>query len=76
MVCLWGPATDVNGGMSACNILLVSRRHTQKNSHIIVVLDADGATREFTTSEGATNAWAPDAQATAITADFILRKVG
>jgi len=37
----------------------------------MVVLDADGATREFTASEGATNAWAPVAQATAITADFI-----
>lgn len=40
----------------------------------MVVLDAEGATREFTTSDGATKAEAPDAQATAITADFIFRE--
>lgn len=40
----------------------------------MVVVDAEGATREFTTSDGATKAEAPEAQATAITADFIFRK--
>lgn len=46
----------------------------QNNSHIMVVVDAEAATREFTTSDGATKAEAPEAQATAITADFIFRK--
>lgn len=50
------------------------KKRLQNNSHIMVVVDAEGATREFTTSEGATNAEAPEAQATAITADFIFRE--
>lgn len=44
------------------------------NSHMERVLGV--ATRVLVTSDGATNAEAPEAQATAMTADFILQDNG
>lgn len=59
---------DDNKLLTRCEV-----RTGRGDSHIMLVLGA-AETRAFVTSDGATNAEAPEAHATAITADFIVAK--